>query len=570
VNGTTETFAITGPMQSGLVVPTNIPHDGSPWQVSLSAKGIDSLQAPIFLLDRIEIGSARYTRTALQADAWWMLPAALFPFALFLGLHGWAPNRARRQAGFITLGAAIISAVFVSLSTRIVGFYAGTFFAVALPVVIGEQFLRQTRGSNRVRATDVLAGAMAVSVIAWLRWSWVCALQYQPIPADAIHYLDIARRMPWPYATQPREPLFMWLVWLHSTATAWGPLSMRTLTFLLSLAEGATLFALSRRFMPLFPATVVVLLYAFNPFLANSAALGLREELFPLAIMVFLLGLNLMATSPRGRFALGLAVVGAIASVLTRFNALAVVVPLFAFQSWRIHLGWKKTIWSAVVFLSLVLPLFITSAVRSGDPMISSSIVAHYYRNAEFVGKPGYPTQAQLNKDAFAGPPISMGEYLFGLHKTSEVFSATGLGAWRMIVGKPVAEELLRTDSRVRADSFGNLTLPESRPWRDRAVFILYILGGILCWRRPGLWMVPATIIGLVLPLGFLAGKGLLVTRLMVNPVPLMLILAGAAIAIVWAEFSRFRVRLTEPSLVDPRDTVSKKSIRQYRRKHKK
>ncbi len=540
-DGTGESFMLTRPVQAGLVFPSGVPPDGAQWSVSIKARGVDGLQQAVLLLDRVEIGSARYARSALQPDAWRVLPAAFLPLVLFFGLRIFGPERFRRFAPAATLVVSLVLGAAAAFSVTAVSLFAWVFF-VSASVLSGAIWWHGRRSRNTSgRATGVLACAGILSVAAWLRWSWVCLLQYQSIPSDAIHYLDLAKRMTWPYETQPREPLFMWVVWLQATLTAWGPLSMRVTTFLLSLAEGAALFALSRRFMPLFPAAVVMLLFALNPLLGNSAALGLREELFPLAIMVFLLGLDGLRTNPASRLSCGMATAGAVAAVLTRINALAIVVPLFAIQAWRVRLAWKPAVMAAATFAVLVLPHFVTNAVRTGDPVVSSTIVAHFYRNIEFADKPGFPTRAELETNSFAGAPVSMGTYLFGLHTVGEVAAATASGIWRMTFGKAAADELMRTNWLVRADSYGNLRLPDPPPWRDRAVFVMYVAGFVLCLRVAGLWLVPATILLLNLPLGFLAGKDLLVTRLMINGIPLMLLLAGATLNIVWHAVGTWR-----------------------------
>jgi hypothetical protein len=60
-----------------------------------------------------------------------------------------------------------------------------------------------------------------------------------------------------------------------------------------------------------------------------------------------------------------------------------------------------------------------------GDPFFDTVMYARWCANAEFLGRPGFPTAEELQKDGYAGPRITYGEYMFGLHTPQELVVGT-------------------------------------------------------------------------------------------------------------------------------------------------
>jgi hypothetical protein len=352
--------------------------------------------------------------------------------------------------------------------------------------------------------------------------------------ADTVHYYDLASRMRNPLDTLPREPLHMDLIWLFCTLTSWSSAGVRFYTVTCSVLEGIALYAVARLLLPRWISAVVLLLYAFNPVLIQSAPLGLREELFPLLTLA-LLGstVKLIESAASVRANVRSAIWGALV-VLTRVSGLLVLPLLFAaaqspaLRSRQCHLR-AAGIALLIFAVPVAAMLGYHKAVR-GDAMISSNIVAKFYRNTEFAGKPGYPTKDQLEHDAFAGAPVTMSEYLFRDHSFSEVVHSMGYGMYRMFIGDVASKSLLR----VGVPQSGDKSLAETpREPADYVLYSLYIIGAIYCLLSLRGWMVLLCIWSVQLPLAFLAGKDLLHVRLMMNTTPLMLLVAGLGITAI-------------------------------------
>jgi hypothetical protein len=93
------------------------------------------------------------------------------------------------------------------------------------------------------------------------------------------------------------------------------------------------------------------------------------------------------------------------------------------------------TLPKVVLAMSLSLALFIPHLYglqkRHGDWRWPSYGYARWNANVEFperLGTPGFPTQEEFNKSPYAGPRISYGEYLFGLHTPFQLVKYQILG----------------------------------------------------------------------------------------------------------------------------------------------
>lgn len=155
---------------------------------------------------------------------------------------------------------------------------------------------------------------------------------------------------------------------------------------------------------------------AISPWLVFESARGLREEASGGMIMLVCLGLVRPKAGPK-RFVVLFALAGL--SGLLRWDSMVVVLPVLL-VALVVHrpAAWAWVV-APLVLVVIVAPLVVGSFVETGDPLYFSNEHAKFFRNIEFHDQPGFPTSAELATNSFAGPPITWGQYVLGLHSPS-------------------------------------------------------------------------------------------------------------------------------------------------------
>jgi hypothetical protein len=358
---------------------------------------------------------------------------------------------------------------------------------------------------------------------------------------DAIVYRIYAERLDWfdvdkgfySASFSEREPLWIamlkiWQGWVGS-----GPLSARLLTCFLSVSVVAFTGILLSWFVGHnFWVIAGMALVALNPSLVEESCRGLRSEAMTLGFIGFLL---LTFYEREGRFSPVKAGILGGAWALIQSPALGIVFGAWLLlwlmnvvnKSARLRLtvpkGYRfpKVLLAMGVSLALFLPHLYGLQKQYGDWRGPSYGYARWNANVEFperLGTPGFPTVEEFKKSPYAGPRISYGEYLFGLHTPYQLAKYQVLG-WVELTAYQVL-------------SFSTQTL-------KRLMFSIELSGGslsgILRSMGPGL------------ALGFLLGMIGLVTwfRLLFDKrdwwMPLMLLWGTYYVAFL------YHVRLVEP-----------------------
>lgn len=533
--GKSETYRISASVAGALVRANRLPTTDTSFSVTISSSLNARAQQPVFVLDRVIIGSGVFNEGFLEPGAWAMFVFGLLPLLGYAALARLAGVRA-------SVAGAVVASVLSAGILLVPGAAPIIAWSILCLSLITGLFLQWCPGDDAgLRNVGTALAAFALVLLSLpIRWQWLVPMAAAPIAPDTIQYLHLAEEMSHPYDTGVREPLFIWLLKLWSWITATGPLAARVMTVLLSVLEGALLYLLARQFLPLAFTFPVMILYAINPLLSSSSTMALREELLP-ALWLGFLWACIGASRSKHKWPWWAATIAfASGMVLTRINSLGLVVPIAVLFAWREHWGWKPLAAGAAVLTVALVPHFVNSQRKFGDPFMSSNFVPKFYRNLEFAGKPGFVTREEFNRDNYAGPPITMGDYLFKLHSIPEVTSATIAGLWEQTAGKSVRKSLLRLDPRPRLDDQLNPVIAEPPVlWVEVVVYLLYLVGIIACFRLRFGWYLPLSMLLFMLPLAFFAGKGLLVPRLLMNPVPFMLLLAGISLYVIWAELRR-------------------------------
>jgi hypothetical protein len=268
---------------------------------------------------------------------------------------------------------------------------------------------------------------------------------------DVIMYQIFAERFEWfdtgrgfySASFSEREPLWIAMLNLWQRWVGAGPLSARLLTCVLSVAVIAFSGILLWRFLGKRGWVIAGMsLVALNPALVEESCRGLRSETMTLGFVGFLLltfhekegrfspikagllgGTWALVQSPALGIVFGTWLVLWLVSLVANRASLGLIIP----KGYSL----PKVLLAMSISLALFIPHLYGLQKRHGDWRWPSYGYARWNANVEFperLGTPGFPTVEEFNKSPYAGPRISYGEYLFGLHTPSQLVKYQILG----------------------------------------------------------------------------------------------------------------------------------------------
>ena len=305
-------------------------------------------------------------------------------------------------------------------------------------------------GAAALTAVLVLAGA-------WLRLGFLVGALSAPLDPDAQGYLVYATKFSLtgphhPYSAHfgEREPLYIGLAHFFLRLVGGGDYHLRLFTFLLSL----TLIWASARFgrarFGLAGGTFIGALVAFNWPLSFESPRGLRLEAEVLLWLGFL-WVAFLWRRPSGwvkALAIGL-VGGALALLRTTYLPVVVALSAVAFVEHPRHgFRWLRyAALAALLAVGTIVPHRAAMYQIHGDPFWDTTNYARWNANMEFAGRPGFPSRAELEKNAYVGPRMTYREYMFGLHTVPELIEGTFRGYWKLFRG--MRSDLIPTRERL-------------------------------------------------------------------------------------------------------------------------
>ncbi len=329
-----------------------------------------------------------------------------------------------------------------------------------------------------------------------------------PLDPDAVYYRQIADQMSSPLDTRVREPLFIWFVKGMFLVFGSSDLNLRILTLALSIGCIVLLFFIARSLFNGFVAVFATFLYGTNYWLNLLSVRGLRHELFTIFVLVFVWFLfratrssvrqsdgssaNRLTDQPTNRPTSKAILLGFIAGVglLANLGFYSFIFPVIIY--FGIRRRWHFTRIILPIFLSVVVasPFLIHNRVVYGDFFYSMNTLARGFGNMEFAGKPGFPTQEEVEKDLFCGPELTMFDYIFRLHSPGEVVQRSIRGFWRIYVGEFTKRIFLSSTPVLRLFYLlGIVWLVWLRRFDFLVVFLLvgapfsFFAGGAFDWR---------------------------------------------------------------------------------------
>ncbi len=331
-----------------------------------------------------------------------------------------------------------ISLVFILLlSYKLIGFFPSMIFIAA--VFICYAILSFRKDKRLWQDNRIYLGLLFLLLVYGLEWRWTLLQKIWPLrlDPDAQGYLSLARQLSWLYDTGMREPLFIWLVKIFCSFTAWSNLNLRLLTLCLSIGVIVVTYWAGVRF---FNKVVGILAAGFIsvalPFVKMSPR-GLRFEIFIILFVVFFI--RALSKNKKEQWAIASVFDGLIAGFvcLVRLNTIGIIPLLWLYQGIRMKWNYKMALIRIGVLSMLIAPHLYNNYQISHppDPFHSVNIHTRYYCNQEFGGQPGFPTQEEIARNAYTGEPISFLSYVFNLHSLGDVINRTALGLVSIYLG---------------------------------------------------------------------------------------------------------------------------------------
>lgn len=349
------------------------------------------------------------------------------------------------------------------------------------------------------------------------RWNLFEIARGLPVDPDVVGYTAYAHSLGWFTSDhgfysgtfQEREPMHvaalnLWFRFWGETfpAARWYTVCLSTL---LVLAVGLFTWRLSGHWLL---GTFAGGLMAFNPVIIEESVRGLRLESLTL-LFVIVLSIWVWARGWIGAILLG-GMTGLMA--LGQSPALAIVLPLI-WLGWLVNVWrerreagpltphrwrWPQLVLTSLLAVTIFLPHLYGLYRVHGDPAWPSHTYARWLANFEFpdrIGTAGFPAADEYASNAYAGPPITYGQYLFQLHSIPRLIRGqiTGWIKSTVYMSASLTPHLNETIFLFHLGGFGAMARHVT-PWMT-VVFALSLaltaLGWVDLWRHPRYWWVP-------------------------------------------------------------------------------
>jgi hypothetical protein len=202
-----------------------------------------------------------------------------------------------------------------------------------------------------------------------------------PYRADAMSYLDRARRLTWSNFYEPhlREPMHPMLAKVFLSLFG-DPVGLLLESLFFSAAVLPLLYLIARQWLGNWLSVALLLPLALNEWLVREAPSGYRESVYALLLVAF--AGWLFRPGPRSSVlaAIGAGIMAA-ALCLTRLSGLSFVLPLLALAYLeRRRSGGGRHVAIAATLMALLLGPYLWASYRLyGDPFYSVSVHTHYW-----------------------------------------------------------------------------------------------------------------------------------------------------------------------------------------------
>ncbi len=299
------------------------------------------------------------------------------------------------------------------------------------------------RSIRSERAAALVTAAVYAALVQ--RWGLLADAARFGAEPDVLEYVRLARDLGSPFDTGHREPLWIWLIAAIGPLFS-GALAPRVLSIACSLGLLVAIHRLGARLFGPRTAVAAVLAMASADWLAWNSVRGYRFEATALLGTVLALACMVEKRTTRTDLAAG-ALAGAL--LLVRLACAPFTLVLLALAWWRGGRTLLRLVPLVLLPAVLVAPHLVHAAREFANPFEAIDRHARYYRNFEFAGTPGYPSREEVEREAYGGPPVSFGAYLFGMHSVGQLARSQLDGTVELLWGT-MAERQYYRDGRLR------------------------------------------------------------------------------------------------------------------------
>ncbi|HNI57192.1 MAG TPA: glycosyltransferase family 39 protein [Elusimicrobiota bacterium] len=232
-----------------------------------------------------------------------------------------------------------------------------------------------------------------------------------------------------PFDTSPREPFYVWWLWILGALGADSTAAIRLLGTLWFLPNAFLLFQLVRRHWDDRTAWGALGLFAVLPGQIVSDGLGLRHLMETAGVLLFLTALRTESSLESRRTWLQAA--GAFAALVLTRVTYAVPGGIFLTAAAFKNRRWRPILAGLPAALLLCFHLA-NNQRRNGDALYSINLHSYWYANLEFVGRPGFPaTEAERQRDVYR-PSLNFRRWAFEAHTPAQYLAGTIQGYGRI------------------------------------------------------------------------------------------------------------------------------------------
>jgi len=359
---------------------------------------------------------------------------------------------------------------------------------------------------------------IAASVGLYERWTFLDMARLLPLDPDAVGFQEYARSLQWftdnhgfySGTFAQREPFHVGALslWFHVWGDSLASVRLYTVSIstILVIFTGVFIWKLCGKW---WWAAMASWIMALSPAWIDESIRGLRVESYGVLFLV-VLSLWLWSRGWVGASLLGLAV-GLM--TLSRAPAVTAVLPVF-WICWGVNvLRVKKGLepihprqWHflqlaavSLIAFALFLPHLYGLYKVHGDPSWPSYGYARWLANVEFperLGTPGFPSKEEFEQSPYAGPPITYGEYLFGLHSPKQLLWSQIKGWVESVVYMSVSPTPRLKGLLFLQQASGSRSMLRQVSFWTIGIFlgllILTAIGWVGLWVHPQYWFASA------------------------------------------------------------------------------
>jgi Dolichyl-phosphate-mannose-protein mannosyltransferase len=286
-----------------------------------------------------------------------------------------------------------------------------------------------------------LSTLLILAVAASLRYDQAKILLHMSLEGDASLYLQFSTHA-WPFTEYGffsghfgiREPMFIFVAAMYGHIFGSSDFGLRLMTVILSTLSVWAVLRVGRGLFGDAAGQLMGLAMALNTPLVAESARGLRLELEIVLCMAYFFLAFVKRWTRVMPAAVALSVLGGLL-VSTRSTYLPGLLALNALALYRPrkYRAWMAAMAvSVAIFAAFIVPVRIGMYRYYNDAFYDATLQSRWVANMEFAGRPGFPTAAELTENAYIGPPITYGHYLFGLHTPAEVALGTLNGFYKL------------------------------------------------------------------------------------------------------------------------------------------